>query len=102
MSLLDERVVLRRMCQVSLCGRSVAPFLTAVSLQILRDRSSLEHPPKEQGPQASSKGTQDPRIHYRGVGMGRDNGKDRINAEINAQVGNKAGEPSDAKMATDA
>jgi bud site selection protein 20 len=38
----------------------------------------------------------------RAVGMGRDNGKDRINAEINAQVGNKAGEPSDAKMATDA
>lgn len=38
----------------------------------------------------------------RAVGMGRDNGKDRINAEINAQVGNKAGEASDPKMATDA
>jgi hypothetical protein len=35
----------------------------------------------------------------RAVGMGRDNGKDRINAEINAKVSDKAGEVAqDAKM----
>lgn len=36
----------------------------------------------------------------RAVGLGRDNGKDRINAEINAKVSDKAGEAvQDAKMA---
>jgi hypothetical protein len=36
----------------------------------------------------------------RAVGMGRDNGKDRINAEINAKVSDKAVEiVQDAKMA---
>lgn len=35
----------------------------------------------------------------RAVGLGRDNGKDRINAEINAKVGDKAGESvQDAEM----
>jgi hypothetical protein len=107
MSLLDERAVLRRMCQVSFYGRFVALCLIAIlfcryyetDLALTTHRKSKVHRRRLKDLKTPAYTIEE---SERAAGMGRDNGKDRINAEINAQVGNKAGEPSDAKMATDA